>query len=157
MPRPVRMRRVDRIPSPVSFRPMGVHPRKIEEVALMVEEAEAIRLRDLEGLDQEECAARMYVSRPTFHRILESGRRKVADALTNGKGIRVQGGNYALAQSPYRCSNDGHVWNVPFQARAEGRSLFCPVCASPNVQALPPYRLPSSPAGRRRFRGGRGA
>lgn len=156
MSRPVRMRRVGQIPVLRAFRPSGIPVQRLEELFLSVEEAEAIRLRDLEGLEQEECAARMYVSRPTFHRILESGRKKVADALTNGKGLRVHGGNYGLAQSPYRCNNDGHVWNVPFQALAEGRTLFCPVCASPNVEALPSYGPVSPPPGGRRFRGGRG-
>jgi hypothetical protein len=59
---------------------------------LNLDELEAIRLADLEGLYQEQAAEKMGVSRPTFARILESGRKKVADALVNGKGLVVEGG-----------------------------------------------------------------
>lgn len=156
MSRPVRMRRVGQIPVLRAFRPSGIPVQQLEELFLSVEEAEALRLKDLEGFEQEECARQMYVSRPTFHRILECGRRKVADALINGKGIRIFGGNYGLPQSPYRCNNDGHVWNVPFQALVDRRALHCPICASPNVEALPSYRPVSPLPGGRRFRGGRG-
>ncbi|AST56635.1 DNA-binding protein [Thermoanaerobacterium thermosaccharolyticum] len=68
----------------------------LNEVVLTVEEFEAIRLKDLEGLEQEECAEKMKVSRPTFFRIIISAREKVADALVNGKAIKVEGGNYKV-------------------------------------------------------------
>ena len=68
----------------------------LEEVILTVEELEAVRLKDLEGLEQEECADMMKVSRPTFFRIITSARQKIADALVNGKAIRVEGGNYKV-------------------------------------------------------------
>ena len=74
------------------FGPAGVDPREVEHVTLGLDEAEAIRLADLEGLYQEAAALRMGVSRPTFGRIVESGRRKVADALINRKCLRIEGG-----------------------------------------------------------------
>jgi uncharacterized protein len=98
----------------------------------------------------------MRISRPTFHRILDSARKKLADALINGKAIQIEGGNFELAQRRFRCRNDGHEWNVPFEARAQRLPLSCPVCFSPNIQPTP---LPDFGAGRRcgrRFRGGRG-
>ena len=57
-----------------------------------------MRLKDLEGLEQEECAGRMEISRQTFQRVLASARRKIACALLTGKALRIEGGNYELAQ-----------------------------------------------------------
>jgi uncharacterized protein len=65
-----------------------------EEMVLSVDEFEAVRLKDLEGLDQSECAAMMEISQPTFHRLVISARRKIADALTHGKTIKIEGGHY---------------------------------------------------------------
>jgi predicted DNA-binding protein (UPF0251 family) len=78
------------------FKPAGVPLRIQEEVSVSVEEVEAIRLRDLEALGQEQCAQSMNISRPTFQRVLESARTKIADALLNGKAIRIEGGNYEM-------------------------------------------------------------
>lgn len=71
--------------------------RSLEEVALAVEEIEALRLKDLEGLDQTDAAVRMNVSRPTFQRILVKARGKVAEALFHGKAIRIGGGDFHVA------------------------------------------------------------
>ncbi|WP_031516291.1 DUF134 domain-containing protein [Desulfofalx alkaliphila] len=94
MSRPSKCRRVEFIPEITYFKPAGVPLVNLEEVSLAVEELEAIRLKDLEYLEQEQCAQRMQVSRPTFHRVLTSARHKVAQALVQGKAIRVEGGNY---------------------------------------------------------------
>lgn len=155
MARPAKLRCVARLPSIDSFRPVGIPVRALEVVALSLDELEAIRLKDLEGLEQEECAQQMRISRPTFHRILESARKKLADALINAKAIQIEGGNFELAQSRFRCRNDGHEWNVPFEVRAQRLPLSCPVCFSGNIQPAP---LPAFGSGRRcgrRFRGGR--
>ncbi len=95
-------RRVSLVPPVTQFRPVDIQADQIEEVRLLVEEAEAIRLNDLEGLDQEECAQRMSISRSTFSRILDSARHKIADALLNGKGIRIEGGNYRDGGAPFQ-------------------------------------------------------
>ena len=68
-----------------------------EFVQLTVDELEAMRLCDLEGIDQEQCANRMGVSRGTYQRILYAGRRKTVEALTQGKELRISGGNYKIA------------------------------------------------------------
>jgi predicted DNA-binding protein (UPF0251 family) len=128
MARPVKWRRVALIPQVGYFKPAGIPLRALEEVALTVEEVEAIRLKDVEGLQQEQCAERMHISRPTFHRVLGSARRKVADALINGKAIRIEGGNFALPSQVFRCRRDGHEWQVPFEMMASGRPLACPRC-----------------------------
>ena len=85
MGRPLSLRRVAFVPLITYFKPAGVQLSTLQEVCLSVEEAEAIRLKDLEGLDQEECAQKMNISRATFHRVLGSARQKIADALLTGK------------------------------------------------------------------------
>jgi len=99
MPRPPKCRRVAFLPNVTYFKPAGIPLRGLEEVQLSVEEAEAIRLKDLECLEQEEAAERMNISRPTFQRVLTSARHKLADALLNGKAIRIEGGNFEMASS----------------------------------------------------------
>jgi predicted DNA-binding protein (UPF0251 family) len=126
------------MPQVTLFKPAGVPARLLERVELSVEELEAIRLKDVEGLQQEECAERMRISRPTFHRVLESARRKVADALINGKAVRIEGGNFALPRQLFRCGRDGHEWHVPFEVVASGLPLACPRCDSPSVLPVQP-------------------
>ena len=97
MPRPPKCRRVAFLPGATYFKPAGIPLRVLEEVRLSVEEAEAIRLKDLEGLEQKTGAGRMNISRPTFQRVLASARRKIADALLNGRAIKIEGGNFEVA------------------------------------------------------------
>lgn len=92
MPRPHCMRRIHVVPGTTYFKPAGVPLHALEEVVLALDELEALRLADLEALYQEEAAAKMNVSRPTFARVIETARRKVADALVNGKALRIEGG-----------------------------------------------------------------
>jgi uncharacterized protein len=155
MARPAKVRCVAGLPSVESFRPVGIPVNSLEGVRLSLDEYESIRLRDLQGLEQEDCAGQMRISRPTFHRILDSARGKLADALVNGKAIQIEGGNFELAQRLFRCGRDGYEWNVPFETMAERRPLSCPVCLSDDIQPMP---LPPLGRGRgcgRRFRGGR--
>ncbi|WP_406676647.1 DUF134 domain-containing protein [Neomoorella carbonis] len=128
MPRPPKCRRVEFIPGITYFKPAAVPLRQLEEVVLAVEELEAIRLKDIEGLEQEECAARMRVSRPTFFRILGAARSKVADALINGKAIRVEGGVYRLAGAKARCEECGHEWEPE-----KDDNETCPRCGSTEI------------------------
>ena len=98
MPRPLNERYLcAEIPARV-FKPSGVPARELEENILAPDEAEALRLADLEGLYQEAAARRMGVSRPTFGRIVESARRKVADAILNGKALRIEGGDISVTR-----------------------------------------------------------
>ena len=70
----------------------GIPMRELEEVVMALDEFEAMRLADLDGLYQEQAAEQMNVSRPTFSRIIESAHRKMADALVHGKALRIEGG-----------------------------------------------------------------
>jgi predicted DNA-binding protein (UPF0251 family)/predicted Fe-Mo cluster-binding NifX family protein len=93
---------VEYIPKVTVFKPAGIPHSSLEKVVLKIEELEAIRLKDLLGLEQEEGAERMGVSRPTFQRILMDGREKIAAALIEGQAIRIEGGNYCLGQGQCR-------------------------------------------------------
>lgn len=72
------------------FKPQGIPVRCLEVVGLSLEEAEAIRLKNLEGLEQTEAAKKMNTSQSTFARILSSAHQKITDALINGKAIRIE-------------------------------------------------------------------
>ncbi len=89
MPRPCRRRRVRGRPSSSYFKPSGIRTRELEHSELTIEEFEAVRLKDFLGFDQKECAEKMEISQPTFHRIIVAARKKVADAIVNGKAIRI--------------------------------------------------------------------
>lgn len=93
MPRPVMDRRVSGRPASTLFKPAGIPTRDLPEITLTLDEFEALRLADFDGLYQEAAALRMGVSRQTFGRIIETARRKIADALVNGKALRIEGGN----------------------------------------------------------------
>jgi len=85
-------------PSVTYFKPAGVRMSMLEESALTIDEFEAVRLKDLEGLEQSECAQKMCISQPTFHRLLSCAREKIADAIVHGKALRICGGNYKLGR-----------------------------------------------------------
>jgi predicted DNA-binding protein (UPF0251 family) len=146
MSRPSKCRRVEFLPGVNYFKPAGIPLRDLEEISMSVEEAEAIRLKDLEGLEQEQGAEKMNISRPTFQRILASARQKVADALLNGKAIRIEGGNFELTWRRFRC-HQGHEWELetPTSVLPER----CPKCRLPDVR-------PVQPVGGGRFRNCRG-
>ncbi len=139
MPRPIKWRRVDFVPEVTYFKPAGIPMPMLEEVALSVEEAEAIRLKDLEGLEQEQCAEKMSISRATFQRVLGSARQKVAEALLKGKAIRIEGGNFEMTMRRFRCARDGHEWQVPFETMIASPPSVCPKCDSTRIQPLPPF------------------
>jgi len=136
------------------FKPAGIPLANLQEVRLSIEEAEAIRLKDIEGLEQDDGAQKMSISRSTFARILLSARQKMADALLNGKAIRIEGGNYEMAVRHFRCGN-GHEWQVPFEVMIKKPPELCPTCNTANIMALWPWRPGWGMGGRgRRFRSG---
>ncbi len=99
MPRPRQCRRVGQLPQASYYKPRDVPLQMLQCVELTVDELEAVRLADLEGLYQEKAAARMNVSRQTFGRIVEAAHRKIADALVNGKALSIRGGPVEIAKS----------------------------------------------------------
>lgn len=94
MPRPKRCKRISFRPEITYFKPAGIGIRELKESILTFDEFESIRLKDLEELSQEEAAKKMNISQPTFHRLVLNARKKIADAIINGKAIKICGGNY---------------------------------------------------------------
>jgi len=93
MPRPRIPRYVNFNPAVVYFKPRGVPLRMLEEVVLGADEIEALKLYEVEGLEQRAAAEKMNISQPTFARILDSAYKKIAKALIEGKAIRIESKN----------------------------------------------------------------
>jgi len=129
------MRRVRFMHGFTQFGPRGM--KETDVSVLTIGEFEAIRLKDLEDLDQVEAAKKMNVSQPTFHRILSSARRKVAEALVNGKMIRIEGGDFKMVR-PRMGTGSGRGFG-----RGAGPSgdCVCPKCGyrAPHQRGIPCY------------------
>jgi uncharacterized protein len=135
MARPIKCRRISNMPGTTYFKPASIPIRELEEVCLSLEELEAVRLKDLEGLEQEQGADSMQISRATFQRILASARQKIADALLNGKALRINGGNIEIAPLLFSCAA-GHHWTVPYEAALKQPPQNCPDCQTAEIFAL---------------------
>ncbi len=98
MPRPRKWRKVCCLPESNLFGPLNSPNLESEITIMTVEEYETIRLIDLEGLMQEECADRMNVARTTVQRIYNDARKKLAEALVNGNVLKIEGGDYKLCE-----------------------------------------------------------
>ena len=97
MPRPRNCRRVALLPQSDYFKPRGIPLSALEQIVLTVDEVEAIRLADMEGMYQADAAEEMGVSRQTFGRIVESAHKKIAEALVRGKALKIEGGQFRMA------------------------------------------------------------
>ena len=130
MPRPPIERSVGGVPRITLFKPAGVPARELEQLRLAVDELEAIRLVDLEGLSHEQAAEAMGVSRQTVGRVLERGRAKVAEALVGGKAILIGGGQYRVESRQMRCFSCHRRWAAGPEAEP---TTSCPACGSSDV------------------------
>jgi len=145
MARETKCRRVTALPKYMLFKPVGTSRTKLPETIIKVEELEAIRLKDLLGLEQEDCADSMRVSRPTFQRILVEARRKLAEAIIEGKVLHIAGGDYCLDQEHCRRAQlflkRTHCIYPPggnldeTQGKSEFSLLKTAVCTSDNTPA----------------------
>ena len=95
MPRRKRHRSVHREPPVSVYKPAGIPVRDLDEILITVDEFEAIRLADFEGLSQREACEVMKVSQPTFNRVLSSARSKIAEGIVQGQVLRIEGGNWS--------------------------------------------------------------
>jgi uncharacterized protein len=146
MARPINCRRVSSMPESNYFKPRGIPLSMLEEISLTVDEFEAIRLADLESLYQEHAAERMNVSRQTFGRIVESGRKKVAETLVKGKALKIEGGEFEMASvKKFRCYDCQHSWELPY---GSGKPENCPSCKSGDVHRAEEQRGYSRGVGR---------
>ena len=141
MPRPRRRRRVRFWPDVTFFKPMGVKKSYLEESILTVDEFEAIRLKDLEDLDQQEAAKKMNISQPTFHRLITSARKKIADAIVKGKAIKIEGGVYRMVGFGRGQGGRGRMGGP--LAAGPGGTCVCPSCKHevPHQVGVPCYQV----------------
>lgn len=102
MPRPPCTRRIHALPGVTYFKPAGVPLRELQERSLSLDEYEALRLADVDGLQQIEAARRMGISRQTFSRILTQARRTVASCMTHGMALRIEGGKVQVGGAARR-------------------------------------------------------
>lgn len=95
MPRPRKCRKVCRLPDNDCFMPMNKSGFS-EPIVLNVDEYETLRLIDRENFSQEQCGEYMHIARATVQQIYSCARKKLADALVEGRPIRIEGGDYQL-------------------------------------------------------------
>lgn len=96
MARPRKWRKVCSLPDNNLFGPLDTPLNQHEFITMAIDEYETIRLIDLEGLTQEECAGEMHIARTTVQRIYSDARKKIAESLIDGKGLLIKGGDYKL-------------------------------------------------------------
>jgi predicted DNA-binding protein (UPF0251 family)/predicted Fe-Mo cluster-binding NifX family protein len=129
MPRPKQFRLLESVPVVTRFVPEGSLDGEARTITLGLDEFEALRLADLEGLSQEEAARRMKISRATFGRVIESARRTVVQALTLGYELEIGGG-------AFRYVRKGKLWcprcrrSQPLLPRVRAR-VVCRHCTQP--------------------------
>jgi len=153
MARPKCCRRVAGQPACVIFKPAGIPASALDEIVLSMDEFEAIRLADFDGLYHEQAAEKMNVSRQTFGRIIEAARHKVAQVLVKGLALRIEGGEIEMAEvRKFKCYDCQHTWEIPY---GTGRPGGCPACQSANVHRAVEDRGFAT-GGRRRMGQGRG-
>ncbi|MBR6812362.1 MAG: DUF134 domain-containing protein [Oscillospiraceae bacterium] len=98
MPRPCKKRRICAMPHTRHFGPKDTSRLQGGTVIMSMDEYECVRLIDLEGMTQEQCALQMQVARTTVQAIYTSARRKLAQCLVNEKELRIQGGDVFLCE-----------------------------------------------------------
>ncbi len=104
--------------------------RQLESVGLLYEEYETLRLADYENLTQEEAAKKMRISRPTFTRLYDKARKKIAEAFVEGKAIIISGGTFQTDDYWYKCGdcNETTVSDHPLS--------HCTGCDSDNITRI---------------------
>ncbi len=141
MPRPTKERNVEKLPPVNNYKPAGIPLRDLDEVVLTIEEMEAIRLSDVEQLEQAEAAQYLAISTPTYYRILSKAHQKIAEALWNGKALKFEGGNYRLVgchgKHRFICLACQFQWEIGGGRRRQGHTeLICSQCGSSQVQEV---------------------
>jgi predicted DNA-binding protein (UPF0251 family) len=155
VPRKRKPRWIDFVPEVTYFKPRGIPLSSLEEVNLTIDELEAVRLADFEGLDQTVAAKKMKISQSTLQRILKETHKKIAKALVGGKAIKVEGGEVIMPRfgqgfgrgrgrmgGPFAagpggtcvCTNPECKNEVPHQAGVPCYQAKCPKCGSPMIR-----------------------
>jgi len=121
--RPKKFRKIGFFPEITYFKPAGIPLRELEEVVLSLDEVEALRLAELQDLEQEEAAKKMKISRITFLRILHSAHKKIAESLIYGKAIQMKGGDIIMPN----LDATGPLGQGPMTGRGRGRRIQRPI------------------------------
>lgn len=129
MPRPEKNRIVNKPPLFSEFKPLGVSANSLMQVLLSLDEYEAFRLADYEGLSHSEAAEEMEISRSTFTRLIEKARKKIADFIIQGKVLSIEGGNIHFRRNIIKCMDCGHM----FKINIGDKFNECPDCSSTNL------------------------
>ena len=132
MARPEKHRIVFTPPIFTEFKPSGIAGRMLENEELSLDEFEALRLADYEGMSHAEASLEMEISRSTFTRLLEKARKKLISFIINGKKLTIDGGKIHFKKNIIKCNNCGNLFNINIsQPLTE-----CPSCKSKNLQNL---------------------
>ncbi len=129
MSRPQDNRIVYEPPLFTEFKPIGVKAQGLEQVQMTLDEFEALRLADFNGLSHAEAADEMEISRSTFSRLIEKARKKVSDFFIHGKLLTIDGGNIHFRNNIIRCIDCGHM----FKTNIDKSISECPACNSKNL------------------------
>ena len=132
MPPKRKLRKIVTPPNFKGYKPYGTTKESIEIIELLYEEYEAIKLADYQFLTHLEASKLMGISRATFARIYEKGRRKIAKALVETLEIKTVFGNVALDKSWYVCLNCAAKFTIPKTIE----NYNCPMCASNNIESI---------------------
>jgi len=124
MPRHKKDRIVYNPPLFKGFKPTGVIGKYLDNISMSIDEYEAIRLADYLGLNHEEAAAEMEISRSTFTRLIEKARGKLSSMLVTGSKLSIEGGNIHFKQNIIKCNNCGQMFNIEIS----NNIYICPNC-----------------------------
>ena len=139
MTRPKIIRCVNFKPEVTYFKPRGIPLSSLYEINLTIDELETVRLKNYKGLEQTECAKKMKISQSTFQRILISANKKIADALVNGKAIKIEGGVIKISgekMRKFKCEKCKCKWEIPFGTGKKGTEMSCPKCKEESVHRI---------------------
>ncbi|MEG1779018.1 MAG: DUF134 domain-containing protein [Oscillospiraceae bacterium] len=126
MARPVKKRRICELPKTLIFAPCT--NEKTETVEMTIDEYEVLRLIDYVGFNQNECALQMNVARTTVQAIYDTARKKVADALVNGKRLVIGGGSYDVCVNSQKCCGKNCGKRPCEDVELESGNLKCKGC-----------------------------
>jgi predicted DNA-binding protein (UPF0251 family) len=132
MSRPQDNRMVLEPPLFSAFKPLGITGKDLEQIQLALDEFEAFRLADYNGLSHAEAADEMGISRSTFSRLIEKARKKIADFIIQGKLLTIEGGSVHFRNNIIRCQSCGHM----FKINISNTISECPTCHSKHLNNL---------------------
>jgi len=150
MTRPRKIRHVSKPPVCDRFKPVGIPARFLEQVDISIDEYEALRLADYQGLSHEDAAKKMNISRPTFSRLITTARNKIAAGIIEGKEISIEGGDFQFTQHLMQCNKCRTI--TPYENVIP---LNCPECNSADIENLNQRYHRGRGRGRRGFGRGR--